>query len=347
MILLKKGRETNHKEEIVLIPARYLTLGLLVLLITIISITHGFCQDSRLSKILGELESNDTLKRRAARNDLTDYLDNIEKPKQEEVIDKLLLIIHDKSSSYQLKLGSSYSIGRIRTFFWKVKDQEKKENNLYELFKQTKDPTLQKSLDNTLMKAEGLYWDAINDYNVGKLSKDFENNAVNKFRSVFERFPKSTYASRAHYYLARYYTRVYLKRKDKEMRVDKIESIGKNSNATYHDYFKMVDEGKYGPADLMNARYYMALNFVLLGNFDSAIAELQKIKNSEIKDKYTIYVYEFYYSKGNGNGNVINKYFPSGQLAEYTIEYLQKNPKYSDDYLKDFVAHLNKFTPDE
>jgi len=131
----------------ILIMTRCLILGLLVILITLSSInTNVFCQNDKSDKILQEIVSDDFLKRRAAQNALTEYLDNIEESKRGEVIDGLLLRIHDKKSSTRLKTGISYSIGQIRTFFWKVKDQKKAEKNLYEFFKQTDDPTLKKIL---------------------------------------------------------------------------------------------------------------------------------------------------------------------------------------------------------
>jgi hypothetical protein len=332
----------------VLILTRYLTFGLLVLLITLLSVnTNVFCQNDKLSIILPKLKSGDVLERRAARNALTDYIDNIDEPNREKIIDELLIILN-KEENYRLKLGISYSVGRISTFFWKVKNQKEAENNLYELFKQEPDPTLKNNLESALMKAEGLYWDAIQDYNVGRLGNDAVKKAVAKFERIFNDFPESTYASRAHYYLAKYYTRVYLKRKDssdKRLYADKEEWIAKKSNLTYQDYFKKVKQGKYEHTELINARYYFALNWVLLDKFNNAIEELKKIRESPIKDEQTIYVYEYYYSKGNGN--VIDRYFPSEQLANYTIEYLRNHPEYSDDYKEAFVKYLNNFKPKE
>lgn len=302
--------------------------------------TNVFCQNGKQSKIFQELESNDFLKRKAAQNALTEYINNIDESERAKVIDELLGKIHDKNSSHRLKVGISSSIGQISTFYWKVKDQKMAENKLYELFKQTNEVALKKNLDSTLMKAEGLYWDAIHDYNEGRLNTGAVKISVAKFKRVFSEFPESTYASRAHYYLAKYYTRVYLKRKAKEMQADKNELIAKESNSTYQNYFNKLKEGKYKPIEEMDAHYYYGLNWVLLGKIDNAINELDEIRKSPIKDEYPIYVYEFYYSKGNGN--VMNRYYPSDQLASYTIEYLQANPTYSDNYLNGFVDHLNK-----
>jgi hypothetical protein len=295
--------------------------------------------------ILEELESKDFSKRRAARNSLTDYIDRIEELNREKVINKLLLIIRDKSNSYALRLGVAYSLGRIKTFFWEVKDQTNAEKIMYELFRQEKDPTLRTNQDSALMKAKGLYWDAIHDYNEGKLGRNVVTEGVAKFKKVINDFPKSSYAPRAHYYLAKYYTRVYLKRKDKGIDANKNELIAEKSNQTFQEYLRLVEKGEYEPSDEMNARYYFALNWVLLDNFGNAINELNKIVNSPTKKKYTIYVYEFYYSKGNGN--VIDRYFPSDQLALYTIKYLQNNLQHDDNYLNDFVKYLNKYSPEE
>jgi len=243
-----------------------------------------------------------------------------------------------------LKLVFLIVLGEFQLFFWKVKDQKRTENKLYELFKQTNYPTLKKNLDSALMKAKGLYWDAIWDYNYyHPRTKRIIDKTAQKFRLIFNDFPESRYASKAHYYLAKYYTRVYLIREFKGWGADKNELIAKESNSTYQNYLSKVQDGKYKPKQLMDAYFYFALNWVLLGKIDNAINELEKIKKSEIKNDYSIYVYEYYSSKGNGN--VINRYFPSDQLTEYTIQYLKKHPKYNATYLKDFVDHLKKFEP--
>jgi len=344
------NQETRPKERIsALIITRNLLVILLISLIFMISnYTKGFCQNDKLNKILQEISSSDDfLKRRAAQNELTEYLDNTDDANRGEVIDRLLLKIRDKkNSSTRLRTGISYSIGQIKSFFWKVKDQEKAEQNLYVDFQQEKDPALKKNMDSALMKAEGLYWDAIHGYNYDKpITNAIINKNVQKFRHVFVDYPESSYASKAHYYLARYYTRVYLIKKYKGWQADKHEFIAKKSNSTYENYFKMVKEGKYEPSETMDAHYYLALNYVLLGEIENAIKEMEKIRKSQIKNEYLIYVYEFYFS--NDNENVKNRYYPADQLAEYTIKYLKEHLKYDDNYQEAFVAYLNKFEPKE
>jgi len=195
-----------------------------------------------------------------------------------------------------------------------------------------------------------LYYDAIKDYNEGKLGKKAANDTVAKFEKIIKEYPESYYANKAHYFLARYYTRLYLKRKESsDERVtklaDKDRLIADKSNSTFTDYIEKIKEEKYDPTDLMNARYYLALNWVLLGNLDNAIMELNNILHDEKRKKYKIYVYEFYYTPVDSG--VINRYFPSEQLALYTIKYLKEHREYDDNYKKNFEDYLNKFTSNE
>jgi TolA-binding protein len=324
-----------------LIRTRYLLYGFLLTIIFAINSSNVFCQDNQLNNILKELESNDFIKRQSAQENLTAYLENIGDSERENVLGRLLVIINDNKESIPLKIEISFSIGQISNFFWKVENQKTAEDKLYELFRKTTDQTLKKNIDRALMKAEGLYWDAINDYNVGKLGKATVDNAENKFKRVYYNFPESEYAPRAHYYLAKYFTRIYLKRKDKDLSADINYYIANKSNSAYETYFKMVNEGKYNHKEEMNARYYYALNFVLLGKLDEAINQLEIIKNSKIKDKYKIYVYEFYYS--DRQENILNRYFPSDDLATYTMKYLKDNPSFNDNYMKGFINYLNKY----
>jgi len=107
----------------------------------------------------------------------------------------------------------------------------------------------------------------------------------------------------------------------------------------------MLKEGKYEPSEAMDAHYYLALNYVLLGEIENAIKEMEKIMKSPIKNEYPIYVYEYYFSKGNGN--IKNRYYPADQLAEYTINYLKEHLKYDENYQEAFVAYLNNFEAKE
>lgn len=313
--------------------------------------TNCYCQYDNLSKFFEKLNSNNFMDRQGAQNALTNYIDKIDESERGKLIDKLLMKIHDKETPPRLKVGISSSIGQISTFFWKVKDQAKAEKDLYELYIKTDEKALKTNLDNALMKAEGLYWDAIYSYNYKKPTPAIVNKTVSKFERVFNEFPKSTYASRANYYLAKYYTRVYLIRKDSgddklKPLADKNKLIAEKSNSTYHEFFKRIMDGKYkSNKEIIEAHYYLALNWVLLGKFDNAIKELEKIIKSPDKDDFPIYVWEYYYTKGNGN--VRNKYYPSDQLAAHTIKYLKKNPQYNENYQEEFVKDLNSFGSQE
>ena len=124
---------------------RNIIFGLPILLIIIVTInTDIFGQNDERKKILEELESEDFLTRQAAQNKLTEYIDGIQEgPRRESEIEYLLSKVNEKSR-HRLNVGISSSIGQIRTFFWKVKDQKKAEKNLYDFFKRTDEPYLKK-----------------------------------------------------------------------------------------------------------------------------------------------------------------------------------------------------------
>ena len=296
--------------------------------------------DADLDEIFKNIESEDVLLRRSARKALSKYLDNLDESKRPVVVKELLDLL--PSSNYQRKLGICYGIGYIKEFFWTVDDQEDTKENLYNLFKKENDSTLKKRMDRALMKAEGLYWHAINDYNNDKVEESVEK----KFERVFDDYPASTSAQMAHYYLARYYRRAYFVLKYANKNPELEEWIEK-SNDTFEDFLEEVKDSKYQAFWLMDARYFLALNFVLLDEFDKAIDELKKIEKASMeKASMTderIYVYQFY--RQYVDADIVEKYFPATELARHTREYLEQHPSYNGTYLRPFIDYLKKFSP--
>ena len=299
--------------------------------------------DAQPTRILEDIESDNILEHRSARTELAKYLEGIDEQTRSDVVKKLLDKAGKSSSSYRYKLGVYYGIGRIRRHSWTVVDDlQGVQTSLYRSFQTEKDPTLKKYIDAALMTSKGLYWDAIKDYNTNNLNLD---DVRRKFENVFEIYQKSTFAPRAHCFLARYYTRVYLIQKQDEDRTELPElDLVSKSNEGFEDFFNAMKDGRYKAETtlLMEARYFLALNFVLLGNIRQAISELRKIESSALEPDDSIYVHQFYFSYERGD--VVNKRLPTTELVKYTRQYLQEHPQYNDNYLRPFTDHLRRFS---
>ncbi|MBD3306315.1 hypothetical protein GF339_07925, partial [candidate division KSB3 bacterium] len=158
---------------------------------------------TQMKQIFKNLDSINTLERRSAQLELTHYLENLEAAQRPSVIQDLIYAF--PSTRYHIKLGICDALGSLN-FFWEAADHEATIHFLYTEYLQEDDERLKKAMDNALMRAKGLYRDAINDYNTDQIGPSVEA----KFTATFENYPKSSYAPMAHFYLGRYYTRAYL-----------------------------------------------------------------------------------------------------------------------------------------
>jgi hypothetical protein len=296
----------------------------------------GFASD--LEKILQNIESNSIIQRKAARNALTKFLENAKEEERVKAEQKLLEKLLSPTSSRNLKIGIGVGLGNMREAFWRVEDQKKMEMQLYKAFKDEQNPTLKDRLEETLMTAKGLYRDAINDYNNDRVEQP--EQVAEKFQRVFEHYPSSSYAPKAHYFLGKYYARVYWIQKLKGLNPDLVSWISDYSNKEFKELIKKIKDKIYAREYYEDARYYLALNYVLINQFVKAKKELRGlISISNPGD--TITIYQFYYS-GNKK-DVVDTYFGAAGLAEYTLKYLEKNPNHTPDYIQKFIEYLKKF----
>ncbi|HLP47940.1 MAG TPA: hypothetical protein VK469_18495 [Candidatus Kapabacteria bacterium] len=318
-----------------MLESRYIRLVIWVLFLIFTSSLSTFGQE----EILKNLQSDNLLQRQNARKALTGHLEKLDESNHSVFVSKLLETLLNPATNYQLKLGICYSLGEMKKVPWKVANQQEAEKNMYDLFRGEKDYTLKVKLDDALMTAAGLYWDAINDYNNGRV--DQIEVTSGKFRRVFETFPESSYASKAHFFLANYYTRVYFILKNRNMNPPVDVWIEEKSNAIFRDFISKVKNHTYKSERLQEARYFLALNYVLLKKFKDAGDCLNEIISDPMAENQSIYVYQFYYSLQEKD--IVDDYFAPKKLAQYTEDYLIKHPVYNNSYLDEFVAYLKGF----
>jgi hypothetical protein len=107
-------------------------------------------------------------------------------------------------------------------------------------------------------------------------------------------------------------------------------------------------DGTYQPREehafLLDAKYFRALNFVLLDQVDRAIAELKELEKTPLRPADTsIYIYQFYPSQRTTD--VIDEYLPAVNLARYTREYLENEGQFQTDDMEKFIRGLVNSVP--
>lgn len=318
-----------------MLKSRFIRLVIWVLCLIFTSSALTFGQE----EILKNMESNNLTQRRNAREALTDYLGKLDESSRSAAATKLIDTLVNPATSYQLKLGICYGLGGMKKVSWNVANQQEVEKKIYDLFRSEKNYTLKVKLDDALMAAAGLYWDAINDYNNDRV--DQVDATVGKFRRVFETYPESSYAAKAHFFLASYYTRVYFILKNRNMNPPVDVWIEEKANVVYQDFILKIDKGIYKPGRLQDARYFLALNHVLLNKFKDARDFLRKINRDIMSENQSIYVYQYYFS--SRKEDIVDDYFAARDLAQYTLEYLERRPVYDNLYLDNFATYLKEF----
>ncbi|MGE5342602.1 MAG: tetratricopeptide repeat protein [Candidatus Omnitrophota bacterium] len=300
-------------------------------------------QEDEKENLLKAIGSKDALQRRKATNRLTEFIDNPSSPHKEDVIQKLLQKLVDPSTLLPIRINLAYSLGDMRKTFWKVPNQSDMEKQIYHLFLTEKNNTLKERLDDALMTASGLYWDAMNDYNENQV--DPMEETAGKFRRVFESYPNSSYAPKAHYFLASYYTKAYFILKKSAKRNPKTDWIIEKSNGIFKDFISKIENKTYSNDRLQEARYFLALNHLTTNQFPEAQSLLQRIIDDPLSKTQRIYVYQFFYSPEKDD--IIDDYLEPGRLARYTLDYLKKNPVFNAETLTHLSAYLKKYPQTE
>jgi hypothetical protein len=301
---------------------RMFNLTVCVLAVSLFFLQTSFSFAVGLDDILQKIQSEDALQRKLGQRSLTRYLERINEVQRRKDMKRLLDSLALNSSNDQYQLAVCDGIGQMRVAFWDVEDREQAEKNLYARYLAEQNVILKQALDDALMTARGLYWDAIYDYNNDRVDRPEE--VEKKFRRVFASYPASGWASKAHYFLAQYYKRVYFVLKAKNKNPDPADWIAGKSNRVFESFIKKTVDNEYKTDRLQEARYFMALNFVLLKEPGKAKELLQQIIDNSRKWGDSIYVYQFYYS--SKKGDVVDERFNAAELAGYTLDYLRGTP---------------------
>jgi hypothetical protein len=305
-------------------------------------------QDTQQLLQLAQLDATQQLDRMNAREELKKYLENTADSLRPALIQALITALPSYSPLAKMTICKSLE---SLSFFWTATNQEEAEKSLYQWYQKEPDPALKAALDRALMRAKGLYRDALDDFNNSRVGPAVEP----KFRRVYENYPKSSLAAKAHFYLGVYPLRVYaiLKKRNQQ---PKLEEYVKQSNEVLQDF--LTKAASYGsssqPNQVLDAHYFRALNFVLLNQIDEAINELKAIETDKSSAE-KIYVYQFFYSNLLGEvtgsrlvveNDIVDKFFAGRTLAKYTREYLESNKGKNfkeQEELRKFTEKLKQF----
>jgi hypothetical protein len=303
-------------------------------------------QDSlKLNQLVQALESTEPMQRLQARIDLKNYLENSDEPMRAELLQTLITGLPSRSQSIQSGICSTLDALKL---FWTATHQDEVEKVLYTLYQQETDEALKALLDRALMRAKGLYRDAMEDYDNDKVEPSVEA----KFRRVYEAYPKSTYAPKARFFLGQYYLRSLAILKKRNQPVQPEEYLNK-ANQVFQDLLDNRGTFFHKPPleHLLDAHYFRALNFVQLNQLNDALKELKDIQTQPAADE-KIYIYQFFYSNLLAdlpdrslllNEEIIDKFLDGPELARYTQQYLEtnQNKNFKEvDNLRDFSNYL-------
>lgn len=301
-------------------------------------------QDEKEEKkelLIKKMNSDDSLLRQVGRKELTEYLEK--KGYKDTQVDVTLYykMLTAPDTSYQVKLGISDSLGRLRNQFWTVENQEQAEQLLYQLYLEEKNPTFKRRLDEALMSAKGLYRDGIYDFFHNLVDKPGETAA--KFQRVINRYPESSFAPKAHYYLGRYYIRVYLIEKKNGKNPDAGEWLGNKSNA---ELLKFIADGNKESSivdqeDILVAHYFLAVNHMILSRLEESEKELKIIRDNPNSKMTRVDLEEA--------GILLDERAPKKQfltlaeIVEKTIAFLEMRQTRGDqsDIVKSFFQYLH------
>ncbi len=175
--------------------------------------------------------------------------------------------------------------------------------------------------------ARNIYSKAFSYYN----NDDTSDKAATLFSAVIKKYPGTSEAETAQYYLASYYQRKYYilkKRGDAENR--SLLTKAQKGYRTYTDKYY-----RDGATWLSDSFFYQALAFLQLDDYQNAQWELKKMKEAGDTDA-EVEIYEIIWSPDYGD--VINAKFRTVQLAGFALDSLAQKPSFSD-----FVSTLKRW----
>lgn len=322
-------------------------VGLLLLFLSLTQVTPGFGQEIQPRLQLAQIDAPQQLDRINAREELTKYLQSATDNLRPALIQGLITALPSYNTPAKRNICNALD---SLDFFWSATNQQEAETTLYKLYQDESDAALKIALDRALMRAKGLYRDAMKDFNSDKI----DQSVVEKFQRVYENYPKSRYAPLAHFYLGLYPLRSYAVLK-KGNQSPNLEEYVKKSNEVLQNFLEKAATVYPTPSqNVLDAHYFRALNFVLLNQVDEAINELTAIETDKSPEE-KIYVFQFFYSNllGEATGNrlvvendIVDKFFDARTLAKYAREYLETNKGKNfkeQSKLREFTEKLKQF----
>jgi hypothetical protein len=236
-------------------------------------------------------------------------------PERITATDELLQKIHTASDPTE-KAAAAVALAKLKSP-WEASNHDDKVIALYRLYLDTKDPSLGRYLDDALSNAKGLYLDAINDFNSDNVSNPPATAA--KFQRMADSFPKSRYASSSAYYLGQYWTRVGFIQNNFPDTIPK-------SDIAFTNFIRRSKDGEFQNSNfLTDASFFKALNRILVGKENEALAQLADMKKELGASSPNVYVYQLFY-KTKDKSTEVDRYIPAQALIDATVKFIQANP---------------------
>jgi hypothetical protein len=289
------------------VPARI--IGGLLLLLLFGASTSAQSLPQELQELYSALSSSNAQDRYAARISLTTAIGQVLEPRRGDLVAELIegFPKHD----YRIQLAIAIALSK-QASPWTAPDFHEHVTLLYQQFLTQSDNTLKPSIDDALANAKGYYRDAILDYNGNRVA-DLDAT-IEKFKRTAIDLPASKYVPNSVLYLAEYLTRAYF--------------LGHPRGRDLLNESNSVLSGMPASNLSDDAAFRLALNRVLLDDRDGAISMLQEIE-TKYSDRDRVYVFQFFYSKNLAT--VVDKTFPTKDLARKMREFLERNSPISVD----------------
>lgn len=236
--------------------------------------------------------------------------------KRKEFVDWLLSELNSKSEDAQDT--AALALGRLG-LTWEASTHEQAISSLYRRLQTTNDVTLRRNLDDALANAKGLYFDAIVDYKLTRAGNIPDENLVSgKFARMARDFRESRYAGNAAFYLGQYWARLAFVR-------DQFSTYIPKSNDAFDNFIAQSERKQFRNNEFEeDARFYRALNDILVKDEKAAIQKLEQLRTQLQKQRRAIYVYQLFYS--TEPSTVIDRFFPGADLVAETISFIQARP---------------------
>lgn len=333
-------------------PLRLLLLGL------VLTSQPSFSQDTQpLDSLVDALETEAPLGRIQARMTLKKHLETSAEKDRPALIQTLI----DSLSSHneQVRMGICNVLNSLN-FFWVATNHEKSEKILYDLYLAETDADLKMVLDAALMRAKGSYSQMMEDLNNEKVDPSVEAG----FKRIYEKYPLSKYAVRAKFFLGQYYIRTYaiLKKQGQKPNLD--EYVMK-SNSVFQDFLVKIENIDPHHELVADARFFSAINWVMVNQVDKAIPQLKLIENTandqekiEISGFFTSdvkNVWAFFYNDKFPPppdmvepAKRVDRFLAANSLAKHVRQYLETHRTESfkePANLAAFANHLYHFKP--